>query len=84
MPWKALGEWSMTRKDVEKAIGELLAEIYHRLNGKDRAKEFVGDPAIRARLNGQWSVLHTLCTVLKLDMENVQASMTAKLKELAA
>lgn len=74
----------MNKKAVEKAIGELLAEIYHRLNGKDRVKEFVGDPAIRARLNGQWSVLHTLCTVLKLDMENVRAAMQKKLKDLAA
>jgi len=74
----------MGKKAVEKAIGELLAEIYHRLNGKDRTKEFVDDPAIRARLNGQWSILHTLCTVLKLDMVSVRASMSEKLKELAA
>jgi len=44
----------------------------------------VDDPAIRARLNGQWSILHTLCTVLKLDMVSVRASMSEKLKELAA
>lgn len=74
----------MNKKAIEKHIGELLAETYHKLHGPKRLEDFVKDPAIRARLQGQWSILHTVCLVLELDMASIRASMTAKLKRLAA
>lgn len=78
-----MGE-DMTKKQIEKHLGILIAETYHGLHGKDRVKDFVADPAIRARLQGQWAILHTVCTCLKLNMTSVRASMAEKLKELAA
>lgn len=75
----------MQKEEAEGKLGELLAEIYHKLHrDPNRAKEFMKNPAIRAWLNGQWDILHRVCLCLNLDMSSVRASMVEKLNKLAA
>jgi len=73
----------MTKETLEDYLGKKLAEIHHALElDKDRAKKWQDQPALRARLQGQWAILHELVVGLKLNMKNIRAVMQSSLHGL--